>query len=213
VKFGIRTPSFRKRLAARTSWKRVVRHSLGFKAPRGWGWLTNPKRAAYNRVYNRTSISVGRLFRRRRGSRHGGGGLVFVLLLGCLLLFATASATYLLVVGMVGLVGWLIRIATAHSSPVPAPEKVAAALPALPSPEYLVLSSVDPSTFDDPELVQSAAREVFATWLRQMPRAPKKGADLVSGVAVQERLVGRLVTESKADALLGGRCQQSWADT
>jgi hypothetical protein len=24
-------------------------------APRGWGWITNPKKAAYNRVYNRTS--------------------------------------------------------------------------------------------------------------------------------------------------------------
>jgi len=56
VKFGIRTPSLRKRIAARTSLKRYVRHSLGFKAPRGWGWLTNPRRAAYNRVYNRTTV-------------------------------------------------------------------------------------------------------------------------------------------------------------
>ncbi|MCU1245308.1 MAG: hypothetical protein JWN02_1218, partial [Acidobacteria bacterium] len=37
MKFGIRTPSLRKRIAARTSLKRVVRHSLGVKAPRGWG--------------------------------------------------------------------------------------------------------------------------------------------------------------------------------
>ena len=29
--------------------------SLGLKAPRGWGWITNPKKAAYNRVYNRTT--------------------------------------------------------------------------------------------------------------------------------------------------------------
>jgi hypothetical protein len=56
VKFGFRTPSLRKRIAARTSLKRYVRHSLGFKAPRGWGWLTNPRRAAYNRVYNRTTV-------------------------------------------------------------------------------------------------------------------------------------------------------------
>lgn len=55
MKFGFRIPSFKKRLAARTSWKRVVRHSLGLKAPRGWGWLTNPKKAAYNRIYNRTT--------------------------------------------------------------------------------------------------------------------------------------------------------------
>lgn len=55
MKFGFRIPSLKKRIAARTSFKRVVRHSLGFKAPRGFGWLTNPKKAAYNRVYNKTS--------------------------------------------------------------------------------------------------------------------------------------------------------------
>jgi hypothetical protein len=55
MKFGFRIPSLKKRIAARTSLKRVVRHSLGLKAPRGWGWLTNPKKAAYNRIYNRTT--------------------------------------------------------------------------------------------------------------------------------------------------------------
>jgi hypothetical protein len=55
MKFGFRRPSLTKRIAAETSWKRYVRNSLGFKAPRGWGWLTNPRRAAYNRVYNRTT--------------------------------------------------------------------------------------------------------------------------------------------------------------
>jgi hypothetical protein len=55
MKFGLRLPSLKKRLAARTSAKRFVRHSLGLKAPRGWGWFTDPKRALYNRVYNRTT--------------------------------------------------------------------------------------------------------------------------------------------------------------
>ncbi len=55
MKFGFRIPSITKRIAARTSLKRVVRHNLGFKAPRGLGWLTNPKKALYNKVYNRTS--------------------------------------------------------------------------------------------------------------------------------------------------------------
>ena len=55
VRFGFRIPSLKKRLAARTSLKRAVRHRLGLKAPRGWGWLTNPRKAAYNRVYNRTT--------------------------------------------------------------------------------------------------------------------------------------------------------------
>lgn len=55
MKFGLRIPSLRKRIAARTSIKRIIRHNLGMKAPRGWGWLTNPRKAAYNRVYSRTT--------------------------------------------------------------------------------------------------------------------------------------------------------------
>ena len=55
MKFGFRIPSLTKRMAARTSVKRVIRHNLGFKAPKGMGWLTNPKKAAYNFVYNRTT--------------------------------------------------------------------------------------------------------------------------------------------------------------
>jgi len=55
MKFGIRTPSIKKRLSARTSVKRVIRHSAGIKAPRGGGLVTNPKKGIYNRVYNRTT--------------------------------------------------------------------------------------------------------------------------------------------------------------
>ena len=55
MKFGFRIPNLNKRLAARTSIKRIVRHNLGLKAPKGWGWLTDPKMAAYNRIYNKTS--------------------------------------------------------------------------------------------------------------------------------------------------------------
>jgi hypothetical protein len=55
MKFGFRKPSLKKRISARTSPKRFIRHSLKVKAPKGMGWLTNPKKAAYNRVYNRTS--------------------------------------------------------------------------------------------------------------------------------------------------------------
>ena len=55
VRIGFRIPPFEKRLSSRTSLRRAVRQRLGLKAPRGWGWVTNPKRAAYNRVYNRTT--------------------------------------------------------------------------------------------------------------------------------------------------------------
>ncbi len=63
MKFGLRRPSPRKSIAARTSWRRYLRHDLGLKAPRGWGWLTDPRRAAYNRVYACTTFSWRQLLR------------------------------------------------------------------------------------------------------------------------------------------------------
>jgi hypothetical protein len=75
--FWFRKPSIKKRIAARTSWKRVVRHRLGLKAPRGWGWLTNPRRAAYNRVYNRTTVGCSVLL---AGLASVAGALILVAL-------------------------------------------------------------------------------------------------------------------------------------
>lgn len=56
MKIGPRILSIKKRIAARLSWRRLVRHTLGLKAPRGFGWLTNPRRALYNRIYNRVTV-------------------------------------------------------------------------------------------------------------------------------------------------------------
>ena len=55
MKFGFRIPSLSKRIAARTSPARFVRHNIGLKAPRGMGWVTNPKKFMYNKVYQKTS--------------------------------------------------------------------------------------------------------------------------------------------------------------
>lgn len=77
MKWGMRKPSIRKSIAARTSVNRYIRHSLGLKAPRGWGWLTNPKKAAYNRIYYRTTFGLADLFKTRRGA--SGGCLVAAL--------------------------------------------------------------------------------------------------------------------------------------
>lgn len=69
MKFGMRTPSLKKMISARTSPARFVRHNLGFKAPRGWGWHTNPKKAAYNRVYSRTTFSFWSLLKTLFGGK------------------------------------------------------------------------------------------------------------------------------------------------
>ena len=63
MKFGVRRPSLRRMISARTSPARFVRHRLGLKAHRGWGWLTNPRRAGYNRLYSRTTISLWSLLK------------------------------------------------------------------------------------------------------------------------------------------------------
>ena len=62
MKFGIRKPSIKKSIAARTSPTRMIQ-SLGLKAPRGWGWLTSPRKAAYDRVYNRTTFSFWKILK------------------------------------------------------------------------------------------------------------------------------------------------------
>jgi hypothetical protein len=59
MKFGFRIPSINKRIAARTSVKRIVQNELGLKAPRGYGWITNPKKFVYNKVYNKTTAGSG----------------------------------------------------------------------------------------------------------------------------------------------------------
>ncbi len=60
--FHVRKPSLRGRIAARTSLKRMIRARI--RAPRGLGLLTNPKKAIYNRVYNRRTVSLFSLLAR-----------------------------------------------------------------------------------------------------------------------------------------------------
>lgn len=64
MKFGVRKPSIKRSLAARTSVKRIVQSKTGFKAPKGMGFITDPERAVKNRVYNRTTVSFWSLLKK-----------------------------------------------------------------------------------------------------------------------------------------------------
>ncbi|WP_374016653.1 hypothetical protein ABU162_20705 [Paenibacillus thiaminolyticus] len=64
MKFGMRKPSLKKRVSARTSPKRQIIHRAGIKMPRGYGWLRSPKKAAYNKVYTRTTFDIFKLLRK-----------------------------------------------------------------------------------------------------------------------------------------------------
>ena len=66
MKFGMRKPSIKKSLKARTTGKakRAVKKAVipGY-GKKGSGWIKNPKKAAYNKVYNKTSFSLWDLFK------------------------------------------------------------------------------------------------------------------------------------------------------
>lgn len=67
MKFGMRKISPMKSLKARTTGrakKKTVKKALipGY-GKRGMGWIKNPKKAAYNKVYKKTSFSLFDLFK------------------------------------------------------------------------------------------------------------------------------------------------------
>lgn len=66
MKFGMRKPSLKKSIAARTTGKakRAMKKAIipGY-GKKGMGWIKNPKKAAYNKVYNKTSFSLWDLFK------------------------------------------------------------------------------------------------------------------------------------------------------
>jgi len=64
MKFGIRKPSLKKRISATTSIKRQIVNRVGVKMPRGYGWIRNPKKYAYNKVYNKTSFDIFKLLKK-----------------------------------------------------------------------------------------------------------------------------------------------------
>lgn len=66
MKPGMRRPSLKKSLRARTTGKvkRAVKKAVvpGY-GKKGMGWLKNPEKALYNKIYKKTSFSLFDLFR------------------------------------------------------------------------------------------------------------------------------------------------------
>ena len=61
MKYGIRTPSINKRISARTTGKikRTVNKAVNpLYGKKGMGFINNPSKAVYNKVYNKTTTSV-----------------------------------------------------------------------------------------------------------------------------------------------------------
>lgn len=66
MKFGMRTPSLKRSISARTKGRatRAIKKALipGY-GKKGMGWIKDPKKAAYNKVYNKTTFSIWDLFK------------------------------------------------------------------------------------------------------------------------------------------------------
>lgn len=66
MKVGIRKPGIKKSISARTTGKakRAVKKALipGY-GKKGTGWIKNPKKAAYNKVYRKTTFGLKDLFK------------------------------------------------------------------------------------------------------------------------------------------------------
>lgn len=66
MKFGMRKPSIKKSISARTTGraKRTIKKALipGY-GKKGMGWIKNPRKALYNKVYRKTTFSFWDLFK------------------------------------------------------------------------------------------------------------------------------------------------------
>lgn len=66
MKIGPRTPNFKKSFKARTTGraKRKLKSSINpFYGKKGMGWINNPKKAAYNKIYNKTTFDTLKPFK------------------------------------------------------------------------------------------------------------------------------------------------------
>lgn len=67
MKFGVRKVNLKSSLKARTTGrlKRAAKRSVNpLYGKKGMGAINNPRKAAYNKVYNKTTIGVGDLVRK-----------------------------------------------------------------------------------------------------------------------------------------------------
>ena len=61
MKYGMRTPNINKRISARTTGKitRTVNKAVNpLYGKKGMGFINNPSKAIYNKVYNKTTKSI-----------------------------------------------------------------------------------------------------------------------------------------------------------
>ena len=66
MKFGLRTPSLKKSIKARTTGKlkRKLKTTINpFYGKKGMGYIKNPKRAVKNKIYRKTTFGLSDIFK------------------------------------------------------------------------------------------------------------------------------------------------------
>jgi len=66
MKFGLRTPSIKKSISARTTGKlnRMVKKAIiPYYGVKGTGMIKDHKKAVYNKIYNKTTFSIWDIFK------------------------------------------------------------------------------------------------------------------------------------------------------
>lgn len=66
MKFGVRKPSLKKSIKARTTGKakrQLKKAVIPGYGQKGTGWIKDPEKAAYNKIYNKTTFGLSDIFK------------------------------------------------------------------------------------------------------------------------------------------------------
>nr|DAN18777.1 MAG TPA: hypothetical protein [Caudoviricetes sp.] len=121
MKIGMRKPSLTKSLKARTTskWKRQAKKAIipGY-GKKGVGWIKNPKKAMYNKVYHKTTFGLSDLLKPSKNKKmkattstkptkkyttknHKEAGIVLMVLGAILIFLLPPVGLFLLVTGFI----------------------------------------------------------------------------------------------------------------
>lgn len=121
--------------------------------------------------------------------------------LGVIVIAAIAVAAlgvYLIVIGAIALIGWLVAVAAKRSPKASTTHIVPATTPTHappPSQQFYVVIPIEPRVFFDPAQLEATTKNVFSVWARQLPKAPRHPEAAIRKLELRTRLIGRLTTK------------------
>ena len=134
------------------------------------------------------------LFPRRRRSSEG--AIIGFLIVGAMAV--AAAGVYLLAVGAVAFISWVAKVVVQETRARRAVPHIASATGPSHAPppqqEFFEITRVDKNAFANPEKTEAAVGSVFAAWAGMIPKVPKDPRQLITGMQIRDRMIGRLTT-------------------